>query len=316
MTTDSFETADTRCVRDPQGSRLLLLTAARPDISSDVLDAVNRALDVAERQATPLVIGTTTEHFAVGANLDAAFRAAAEGRPQVLDAALDRYQQTMLRLRHASVPTVAAVRGAAVSGGCELLMHCTRVVAHARSVIGLAETSIGVIPSGGGLKEFALRAARAGGDLAPRIDSAFDIVAGARLARGADDARMLGYLDADDVIVDRGTLDHARHLAATLMPHRRVLPLDPGLRVTGAEHAQQLIDRYRALLEEGTISAHQFEIGSRVARVLCGGDGAGDERTETDMLALERMHFLVLACTPSTQARIEHLRTTGTVLRN
>jgi 3-hydroxyacyl-CoA dehydrogenase len=143
-----FTTDETRCTRDADGTHVLTFTASRPEISPDVLDALERALDLAEQAFAPLVVASESEHFAFGANLDRALAAAANGRPEVLDAALERYQRTMLRLRHASVPTVAAVRGLAVSGGCELLMHCTRVVEHPQSFVGLGETSIGLIGGG------------------------------------------------------------------------------------------------------------------------------------------------------------------------
>src|SRR5262245_3346119 len=144
-----FVTADTRCWGRDDGALILSVERTPPAITTDVLDALARAVTEAERGFATLVIASSNAHFAFGANLDGALDAAADGRPEVLDAALEAYQRTMLRLRHASVPTVAAVRGVAISGGCEVLMHCTRVVAHAESRIGLAEPSVGVVPGGG-----------------------------------------------------------------------------------------------------------------------------------------------------------------------
>lgn len=311
-----FTTDETRCTRDADGTHVLTFTASRPAISPDVLDAIERALDLAEQASAPLVIASESEHFAFGANLDHALAAAASGRPELLDAVLARYQRTMLRLRHASIPTVAAVRGVAVSGGCELLMHCTRVVAHPESHVGLAETSIGLIPGGGGLKELALQASLADDRMAQHIEEAFAVVAGARISRSAEEAKALRLLGPDDVIDVGDVVAVARRVAVALGPRHSAPPRNPRIRVTGTRFATQLIDDYRRELDANAISPYQFEVGSRVARVLCGADRAGTERTEAELLELERMHFVALARNALTQARIAHLRTTGEVLRN
>src|SRR5262245_29231816 len=112
-----FTTADTRCWHRDGGALILSVERVPPAITPDVLDAMVRAVTEAERGFATLVITSSSAHFAFGANLDAA----AHGRPDVLDAAHETYQRVMLRLRHAGVPTVAAVRGVAISGGCEVL---------------------------------------------------------------------------------------------------------------------------------------------------------------------------------------------------
>jgi 3-hydroxyacyl-CoA dehydrogenase len=192
-----FDSADTHCAAPRDGVVVLTLTQPRPSITTDVLDSMERALDGAAREGAALVIASGAEHFAWGADLHDAMEAAGRGDVGPLERALQRYQQTMLRLRHATVPTVAAVRGVAISGGCEVLMHCTHVVLHRSCVVGLAEASIGVVPGGGGLKELVLRAARSEGDLAVAIEAAFDTVAATRLARGPEEAVELGWLEAD-----------------------------------------------------------------------------------------------------------------------
>jgi 3-hydroxyacyl-CoA dehydrogenase len=101
-----------------------------------------------------------------------------------------------------------------------------------------------------------------------------------------------------------------------LQPNHRAPPRNPRMHVAGASFAEHLIEGHRRALEGGAISSHQFEIDTRIARVLCGGDGPGGERTEAELLELERRHFVALSCNPLTQARIAHLRETGTVLRN
>lgn len=315
MTRDVFATTDTRCRRRDDGALVLTLEQARPSITSDVLGAFERAVDAAQHDAAPLVIASTAEDFAFGADLGDAFAATMAGQPDVLDRALDRYQRVMLRLRHATVPTVAAVRGVAVSGGCEVLMHCTRVVAHASSRIGLFEPSVGVVPGGGGLKEFARRAADAR-DPGLAIARAFKRVATSTIVAAAD-AQRLGFLTELDRVDATNPLEEAVELglAMSCAGHTPPAP-NPMFAVVGRETEQRLCESQRALFRDGKIGAHQLEINMRIANVLCGGDAPGAMRTEADLLALERMHFLVLAQMKPTQDRLLHMRDTGMPLAN
>ena len=311
-----FESADTRCAASREGVVVLTLTQPRPSISTDVLDAMERALEAAAREGAALVIASDTEHFAWGANLDDALEAAARGDAAPLERALERYQQTMLRLRHATIPTIAAVRGVAISGGCEVLMHCTHVVLHRRCVVGLAEASVGVVPGGGGLKELALRAARAGGDPAAPLEAAFDAVAATRLARGPEEAVQLGWLEPASTTVAADPLVEACRIGVELRSTYRPPASNPRMRVAGPRTAQRLVEKQRRARDAGAIGAHQFEVDRALAYVLTGGNVAVDERDEREMLALEREAFLPLAMSGPTQQRLAHLRETGQVLRN
>ena len=129
-TGDIFCTVETRC-RAMDAALVLTSEHPRPRISADVLDGLERAVVEAEHRSVPLIVTSASKHFAFGADLDAALAEAAFGRVAMLDDALRNYQRVMLRIRYASIPVVAAVTGVAVSGGCEVLMHCARVVTHA-----------------------------------------------------------------------------------------------------------------------------------------------------------------------------------------
>jgi 3-hydroxyacyl-CoA dehydrogenase len=311
--TELFKTADTRCWHAVPTALVLSLEQSRPAISSDVLDALDRAIIEAERGFATLVITSAGEHFGFGANLDPALAAAEAGDAQLLSVQLDRYQQVMLRLRHAAVPTIAAVRGVAVSGACELLMHVTRVVAHPKSRIGLAESSMGVVPSGGGLKEFALRAARAA-DSRAQIEHAFATVAASIIAT---QARELGYLAAEDRVNAADPLAEAIELGLGLHAAGHVPP-PPHPTFPGA--GRELLEEWRAaqarLLADGALLPHQFEVNVRLAHVLCGEVPAGALRSEAELLALERQHFVILAPMPLSVARRVHYRNTRTLLQN
>jgi 3-hydroxyacyl-CoA dehydrogenase len=309
-----FDSAHTQCTRDA-GVALLTFTQATPRISADILDAFHRALDIAERDRLPLVITSAAEHFAMGADLDAELAAAADGHTEALERLLDRYQRTMLRLRHASVPTIAALRGAAISGGCEVVMHCTRIVANPFSGIGLGEASIGVIPGGGGVKEFALRASRSS-EPAVAIETAFDVIANGRIGRGIDDALRLGFLDETTLARANDHVGSARRVGLELAADHRPPPPNPRFRVAGTNLRTRVIARQRAALERGELGAQQFEGNSRIAWVLCGGDAPGSYRDEADLLAYEREKFLELVRMPGTQARIAHFTKTGELLKN
>ena len=312
----TFETIDTRCERTRDVLVLTLTREPRPTITTDVLDAIERALDIAICDATALVIASRAEHFAWGASLDDVMDTAWRGDTAPLERALFRYQQTMLRLRHSPVPTVAAVRGVAISGGCEVLMHCTHVVLHPRSVVGLAEASVGVVPGGGGLKELALRASRSAKDLSGAIEAAFDVVASTRLGRGPEQAMELGWLERETTTIADHPFTQACLIGAKLIETHRPPQFDPPMRVAGAAVARRLIDKQRRARDAGTIGAHQLVVDTALAHVLTGGESAGGLRTEAAMLALEREAFLPLAASAATQQRFAHLRATGEPLRN
>jgi len=309
-----FETAHARCARDG-GAAVLTFTQPTPRISADILDAFHRALDACERDRLPLVITSGAEHFAMGADLDAELAAAADGRTEALERLLERYQRTMLRLRHGSVPTVAAVHGAAISGGCEVVMHCTHAVVHDYSGIGLGEASIGVIPGGGGVKEFALRASQSS-DPTAAIEDAFDVISVGRVGRGIDESLQFGFLDAAALTRSNDHVATAKRVGMDLAATHRPPAANPRFAVAGPDMIERLVARMRPARDRGEIGPHQLEVGSRIAWVLCGGDDAKPERSEAEMLEFERAKFLELIGMPGTQARLEHFNETGTLLRN
>ena len=309
---DIFCTVETRC-RAIDGMLVLTFEKPRPRVSADVLRALEHAVSEAERRSVPFIVASASKHFAFGADLDEALAEAAFGRTTLLDVALRHYQRVMLRIRYASVPVVAAVTGVAVSGGCELLMHCARVVAHADSSIGLFESAAGVVPAGGGMKEFARRAATSA-DAPAHIRAALTTISAATIVKPAE-AQRLGFLTANDVLVEASPLDAAIRAAHEL---RTYIPPAPSssVRVAGREVLTQLRSEQQARFDRGEITAHQLEINTRLATILCGGDAPGHARSESELLDLERAHFLVLAQTPATQARFAHLRATGKPLAN
>ncbi len=297
-------------------------------VSSEVLDGLERALDVAEAQCAGLVLWQTREPFSLGANLASLAPAVQARQWKVVENMVASFQQTSMRLRYSLTPTVAAVRGMALGGGCELTMHCDRAVAAFESYIGLVEAGVGLLPAGGGTKEFAIRAVddvargRVGGqqDALPFVRTYFQNIAMAKVAKSAPDARALGYLRASDVVVmHAGELLHVAISEARALSEAGYRPPLPrsGIAVTGQTGIATLEMLLVNMREGGYISAYDFEVGLAIARVLCGGEvDAGSEVDERWLLDLERREFMTLLQNEKTQARVAHTLSTGKPLRN
>jgi len=200
-------------------------------------------------------------------------------------------------------------------------MHCDRVVAALESYVGLVEAGVGLLPAGGGCKELALRASRESkGDLFASLKDYYMMVATAKVAGSGIEAQELGLLRASDVVVlNPAELLHiAKHQALALHDAGYRPPLS-GRRfpVAGRSGAASIKGQLVNMLEGHFISEYDFEIGSRIAEVMTGGDvEPGTEVDEEWLLTLERRHFLALLKNPKTQERIAHTLATGKPLRN
>jgi 3-hydroxyacyl-CoA dehydrogenase len=297
-------------------------------VSEEVLDGLLRAIDHAERACAGVVIWQMREPFSLGANL-AALAPAIERRAwEGIERGVAKFQQAALRLRASLVPTVAAVRGMALGGSCEFILHCDRTVAAFESYVGLVETGVGLLPAGGGSKELALRAAAAGRDggsggqldFFPFLRTSFQNVAKASVSKSALEAQTLGYLRAADPVVMHPhevlhvALGEARALADA--GYRPPLPARD-IPVAGRTGIATLTMLLVNLREGGFITPYDYEVGVRLARVLCGGDvDAGSLVDEQWLLELERREFMALLADERTQARIAHTLATGKPLRN
>ena len=234
---------------------------------------------------------------------------------------VEQFQITTQMLKFSMVPTVAAVDGFAFGGGCEFVMHCDRAVATLESYIGLVEVGVGLLPAGGGCKEFAMKAAAdsKGGDMSPFIQKYFKSVAMADVGRSAEHAREIGYLrPTDRIVMNRFELleiakAEVRALAAGYRPPLRQTAIPAAGRSQIATIRTVLENMYAG----GQISAHDHLIGQKIATVMCGGDvETGSLVDEQWFLDLERKHFMELLATEKTQARIEYMLKNGRPLRN
>jgi 3-hydroxyacyl-CoA dehydrogenase len=297
-------------------------------IGEDVLDGMLAAIAEAEKRWRGLVIWQTREPFSFGANL-ASFSAPVQaGQWDVVEAVVAKFQHTAQRLKYSLVPTVAAVRGMALGGSCELIMHCDRAVAALESYIGLVEAGVGLLPAGGGCKELAARAAQevargANGsqlDPFPFVRTYFQQVAMATVGKSALEAKELGYLRPADVVIFNAHellwVAKAQVVGLSESAYRPPLPQRniPVVGKTGIATLEMMLVNMR---EGGFISAHDFVVGLAVARVLCGGDvESGSLVDEKWLLALERREFMGLLKNPKTLERVAHTLKTGKPLRN
>ncbi|MEA3413464.1 MAG: 3-hydroxyacyl-CoA dehydrogenase/enoyl-CoA hydratase family protein [Pseudomonadota bacterium] len=291
-------------------------------IDAAVLSGVLRAVEIAEDGFSALVLLQPEAPFSAGANLKQIVGLLDDGRLDEIASLIDRIQAASMALKHTRVPTVAAVSGLALGGGCEFLLHCDRVVAALESYVGLVEVGVGLIPAGGGCKELALRAESdsRGGEVFPHVARYFELAAMAKVSSSAIEARNWGYLKPADAIVfhENELLHVARHQAAALFESGYVPPARrTDVRVAGAAGVANLKTRMVNLLRGGFISEHDYAIGSHLAQAICGGEvDPGARVSEAWLLRLERDAFMTLLQTGRTRDRIVHMLKHGKPLRN
>ena len=290
-------------------------------VNDFVLDGVQQAIRLAEEKLRAVVIWQTNEPFSAGADLKGALGLLKAGKVDEFDTMVANFQRTSMAIKHSLVPVVSAVRGMAFGGGCEFQMHGARTVAALESYIGLVEAGVGLLPAGGGLHEFALRAAQANPeDPFIELKKIFENVAMAKVAISALEAKQMRLLREDDVVVFNPyeLLYVAKKVALALAETGYRPPLPQRAIPVAGDVGKATFKASLANLQAGYFaSPHDVDIATRIADCLCGGDIERSSLVDEEwLLALERRHFVELAQTEKTQARIQHTMTTGKPLRN
>ena len=294
-------------------------------LSPAVIAGLEQAINEAEKNYRALVIwhadAAEGGAFSAGADLQAMLPLFMSGGVKAIEPVVARLQQVHQRLKYANVPVVAAVAGLALGGGCELLMHATRRVVALESYIGLVEVGIGLLPAGGGLKEIALRAAAdaKGNDILQFLKHGFMHAGTAAVSKSAPEARSMGYLAVDDVIVlNAYELLHVAKSQALALSYAGYRPqLETLIPVAGRYGMATIMGQMLNMRDGGYISAHDFKIGSMIAEIVCGGDiEPGSMVNEQWLLDLERKGFMELLNHPKTQERIMGMLQTGKPVRN
>jgi len=306
------------------GVLCLEFTSKMNSIGGGVLEGLNKAIEIAEEEGWKgLVIGNNGTNFSVGANLAMIGMMAMGGDFDDLNVAVKTFQDTTMRARYSSIPVVVATQGFVFGGGCELAMHSDAVIASAESYIGLVEVGVGLLPGGGGTKEFALRASDSffEGDVQiPTILEKFKTIAMASVATSAYEAYDKGYLrpGIDKVSVNTSrTLSEAKlEVLALSEGYTQPAPKDD-IHVLGRNGLGALYAAAASLKFGKYASDHDIKIAKKVAYVLCGGDLSEQQTvSEQYLLDIEREAFLSLVAEPKTLERISHMLSTNKPLRN
>ena len=303
---------------------ILSITSKMHAIGDEVLDGVLEAVARAERDLDGLVIWQAAP-FAVGANLAQVTDAIRAGQFDLLERTVAKFQQASMALKHAQVPVVAAVQGMALGGGCEFAMHASHRVMALESYVGLVEAGVGLIPAGGGSKEFALQAHNlaqraAGGDVFPYIQESFQTIAMAKVAKSALEAVQMGFGKAsDDILFNAHELLYAALHRARAMAEAGYRPplANNAVKVAGRNGIATCELMLMNMAQGGFISEYDYKVAKAGATALCGGEVETNARvSEAWILDVERALFVDLLKSEKTQQRIAHMLETGKPLRN
>ncbi|MBD1261127.1 enoyl-CoA hydratase/isomerase family protein [Maribacter polysiphoniae] len=293
-------------------------------IGGDVLAGLNKAIDLAEKDFQGLIVGNQGANFSVGANIGMIFMMAVEQEYDELNMATKMFQDTMMRMRYSSIPTISAPHGMTLGGGCELSMHADKVVAAAETYIGLVEFGVGVIPGGGGSKEFALRASDTfkKNDVELNVLQEYFMTIGmAKVSTSAYEAYDLGILQKgkDIVVVNKDRqIATAKAYAKLMAETGYTKPVKrKDIKVLGKQALGMFLVGTDAMEASHFISEHDQKIANKLAYVMAGGDLSEPTLvSEQYLLDIEREAFLSLCTERKTLERIQHMLKTGKPLRN
>jgi 3-hydroxyacyl-CoA dehydrogenase len=293
-------------------------------IGGGVLQGIQKSIDLAESQYKGLVISNTGQNFSAGANVGMIFMMAADQDYDELNFAVKAFQDTTMRIRYCNVPVVVAPHNMALGGGCEISLHADKVVAHAELYMGLVEFGVGLIPGGGGTKEFAKRLSdelHAGDIKINRLRDRFLTVGQAKVSMSAYEAFDYGYLreGIDEIVVSRAHQLGRAKAACIEMSDKGYVPpkREKNITVVGQEGLGIVYVGANSMLSGNYMSEHDRVISEKLGFVLCGGDlSENTVVSEQYLLDLERKAFLELCREKKTLERIESIVKYGKILRN
>ncbi len=297
-------------------------------IGGDLITMINKGLARLRTDFDAMVIANQAVNFSAGANLMLILMTAQEQEWDDLHLMVRQFQNATLAIKHSPKPVVVAPQGLALGGGCEIVLHATRIHAAAEAYIGLVETGVGLIPGGGGTKEMMIRAnERAEGeenlDLFHALKPVFENIAMAKVSTSGEEARELGYLRRADLVamnLDRLIAD-AKETALGLVRSEwrqtAPAPTEPSIRVLGEEFSAAAKLAVYMMRQGEFISDHDALVARKLAHVLSGGALTSSQLvSEQYVLDLEREAFVSLCGERKTQERIAHTLKTGKPLRN
>lgn len=293
-------------------------------IGGEVLEAIQKSIGLAEEKYKGLVIANEGANFSAGANVGMIFMLAIEQEYDELDMAIRQFQQTMMRARYSSVPVVVAPHGLTLGGGCELNLHADKICAAAETYIGLVELGVGLIPGGGGSKEFALRAADEMHEDEPEtitLKNRFLSVATAKVATSAQEGMEMGILrkGRDEIVLNQGRrISEAKRSVLELYDSGYITPIPrTDIKVLGRSGLGTLLTGINGMLRANYATEHDALVARKLAYVMCGGDLSEPTLvSEQYLLDLEREAFLSLCGERKTLERIQSVLKSGKPIRN
>lgn len=308
------------------GVACLVFHSKMNTVNPQITDMIEKSLDKVQSDFKGLLISNDASHFSAGADIRD-FMAAIHGKKfSYIDTMEIAFHKTMCRLKFAPFPIVACPTGLTLGGGCEVSLHTAAQVIGAETTAGLVEAGVGLLPAGGGTKELALRAydmasLTESGDPLPFLMKAFWLITLAKKSTSGFEAVEMGLYSplTSKVFLSREHLTYKAKTQALALETQGFMPKIPRqqIKVVGKRGLEVMDLAMDSLVQSGKMSAYDKFIGSRVARILCGGEvSEGTLRSEADLLDLERIYFVELCQQPKTLERIEHMLKTGQPLRN
>ncbi len=293
-------------------------------IGGEVLEGLNKAIGIAEEKFKGLVIANESANFSAGANVGMIFMLAIEQEYDELDMAIRMFQNSMMRLRYSSIPVVTAPHGLTLGGGCEMNLHADKVCAAAETYIGLVELGVGLIPGGGGTKEFAMRAGDELHEDEPEtitLKSRFFSIATAKVATSAKEAFDMGILrkGQDELVMNIGRrIAEAKKSVIEIYDQGYTMPTQrTDVKVMGRAGLGAMLAGINGMWRGGYATDHDALVARKLAYVLCGGDLSEQSLvSEQYLLDLEREAFLSLCGEKKSLERIQAVLKTGRPIRN
>ena len=293
-------------------------------IGGGIIQGLHKAIDLAEKDYEGLVVYNDGQNFSAGANVGMIFMMAIEQEYDELDMAIRQFQNVMMRVRYSEIPVVVAPHNMALGGACEMSMHSDKVVAHSELYMGLVEFGVGLIPGGGGTKEFAKRLSEelhAGDIKVNQFRNRFLTIGQAQVSTSAEEAFDMGYLrrGIDEVVVSREhQLTYAKAACIKLASNGYTPPIKEKNTIVLGQEALGLVYVGAHSMHSGNyISEHDKLISEKLGFVLAGGDLSENTHvSEQYLLDLERKAFLELCTKRKTLERLESILKYGKILRN
>lgn len=299
-------------------------TTKMGSIGGEVLEGINKSITLAEEKYKGLVVANDAPNFSAGANVGMIFMFAIEQEYDELDMAVRQFQQTMMRARYSSIPVVVAPHALTLGGACELTLHADKACPAAETYIGLVELGVGLIPGGGGTKEFALRAADEMHEDEPEtitLKNRFLTIATAKVATSAQEAFELGILrkGLDEVVLNQGRrISEAKKSVVEIYDSGYITPvMRTDVKVLGRSALGALLTGINGMWRANYATDHDALVARKLAYVMCGGDlSEATLVSEQYLLDLEREAFLSLCGEKKTLERIQSVLKSGKPIRN